>query len=183
MTQDNRTTKAARYPWWSLPAIIALTALLAVVFNAGWFWLGWQDIAQNRLILRSLPVPPGAERTNVSSYGYGNDDSLLTPPSSWNTLAEYKFPDYNREDLEEFYISRLSSEWQHCNREISEGVWFEKDNVLTALDTEEAPYTNGPGSFEIHISQSYPTLPYKAVRLTRLPREAKNCQDRLTDIG
>lgn len=161
MTNDHPdlTTKRKlpRLPVLTVPALIALTVVTGIVFTIGWFWFGWQDISQNRLILRSLPVPPGTERTNVSSYGYDTDDSMLTPPSSWNTLAEYKFSDYKREDLEDYYISRLSGEWQHCSREFSEGVWFEKGNVLIGLDTEGAASANGPGSFEIHISQSYPS--------------------------
>ena len=135
--------------------LIALTVTVAVVFTVGWFWFGWQDISQNRLILRSLPVPPGAERTDVSSNGYSKDDSFITPPGSWGTLAEYDFDDYDQEYLAEFYISRLSDDWQHCMRDISPGVWLVKDNVLIGVDTSSAPSVKGPGSFEIYVDQHY----------------------------
>ena len=136
-------------------ALIALTVIVTIVFTLGWFWFGWQDIAQNRLILRSLPVPPGVERTNVSSSGYSNDDSFITPPGSWSTLAEYHFDDYDREYLSEFYISGLSDEWQHCVRDLVPGVWLVKDNVLVGVDTSNAPTLKGPGSFEIHVDQRH----------------------------
>ncbi len=99
--------------------------------------------------------PAGTERTNVSSSGYSKDDSFITPPGSWGTLAEYDFDDYDQEYLAEFYISRLSDEWQHCMRDLAPGVWFVRENVLVGVDTANAPSVKGPGSFEIHIAQHY----------------------------
>lgn len=159
MTNKNPgTTRIPKYFRPTVPVILALTGLtviVAITFMVGWFWFGWQDIAQNRLILRSLPIPPGAERTNVSSYGDSEDDSILTPPGNWNTLAEYDFDDYDREYLAEFYISAISGEWQHCVRELVPGVWFVRDNVLVGVSTSNAPSVKGPGSFEIHVDQDY----------------------------
>ena len=82
---DSGTTRKGKPPRTATLVLLALTTMVAIVFTVGWFWFGWQDIAQNRLILRSLPVPPGAERNNVDSYGYSRDDSFITPPGSWST--------------------------------------------------------------------------------------------------
>ena len=156
MTDDNsRLTRKGKYPRPTVPIILALTVIVAIAYTVGWFWFGWQDIAQNRLILRSLPVPPGAERTNVSSYGYSKDHSFITPQEIWGTLAEYYFEVYDQEYLAEFYSSRLSKEWQYCMRELGPGVWLVKDNVLVGVDTSNAPSVKGPGSFDIHVDQHY----------------------------
>ena len=152
---DSGTTRKRNPPRPATLALLALTTMVAIVFTVGWFWFGWQDIAQNRLILRSRPVPPGAERTNVDSYGYSRDDSFITPPGSWSTLAEYYFDDYDQEFLAEFYISRLSGEWQHCVRDLVPGLWLVKDDVLVGVDTSNSPLVKGPGSFEIHVDRHY----------------------------
>ena len=135
-------------------AAFTLAILVALVSTVGWIWLGWRDIAENRLILSSLPIPPGAERTHIDSYGYSRDDSMITPPESWGTLAEFEFRDYTREYLADFYISRLSPEWEHCMRTFAEGVWFVRGDSVVGIDTSNAPSRKGAGSFEIHVQHA-----------------------------
>ena len=156
MPADNSgLTRKGKFPPPTAPIILALAVIVAIAFTVGWFWFGWQDIAQERLILRSIPVPPDADRTNVSSYGYSTDDGFITPPESWGTSAEYYFEDYDREYLAEFYTSRLSEEWQHCIRDLVPGVWLVKDDVLVGVDTSNTPPVKGPGSFAIHVDQHF----------------------------
>ena len=124
------TTRKGKYARSTLPIIVATVVLVVLASTAGWFWLGWPDIVQNRRILSSLPMPPDTERTYIGSNGYSKDDSVITPPERWGTLAEFEFQNHTREStfhgchrnenthtrqgrveyLAEFYISRMSPE-------------------------------------------------------------------------
>ena len=145
------TTRKGKYSSLTLPIIVATVVLVVLASTAGWFWLGWPDIVQNRRILSSLPMPPDTQRTYIGSNGYSKDDSVITPPERWSTLAEFEFQNHTREYLAEFYISRMSPEWEHCTRDISDGVWFVRGDSVVGLDTQSAPSTQGTGSFEIHV--------------------------------
>ena len=143
----------------TLYRVFALAFLVSVVSTVGWVWCGWGYVAENRLLLNSLPVPPGAERTHVSSYGYSSDDSMITPSERWGTRAEFEFRDYTREDLHEFYISRLSTEWEYCRKTSFEGVWFVRGDAKVGLDTSNAQSGEGTGSFDIHVEHDYARNP------------------------
>ena len=131
--------------------IIVAVALITLVAVAGFVWFGWWDIAQNRRILASLPLPPGAERTYIGSNGYSGDDSIISPPEYWSTRARFEIPGYSREYLADFYISRLSAEWEYCMRYVVLGWLFVKDDYTVSLSTRGASSPTGGGSFEIHI--------------------------------
>ena len=132
--------------------IIVAVALIALVAVVGFVWFGWWDIAQNRRILASLPLPPGAERTQIDSSGYSGDDSFVTPPEDWSTRATFDIPGYSREYLADFYISRLSAEWDYCMRYVALGWLFVKDDYTVSLGTMGASSPRRAGSFSIHIS-------------------------------
>lgn len=145
------TTGKGKYARLTLPITVATVVLVILVSTAGSFWLGWPDIVQNRRILSSLPIPPDTEQTSIDSNGYSKDDTVITPPERWGTLAEFEFQNHTREYLAEFYISRMSPEWEHCTRDIISGIYFVRGDAVVGLDTESAPSTQGPGSFEIHV--------------------------------
>ena len=132
-------------------SFVALIILLALIVTVGWIWLGWWDITQNRRIIASLPLPPGAEREYIGSAGYSRDDSFLTPPENWSTRARFQVPGHSPRYLADFYISRLSSEWEYCMRTLVPGVWFVKANYVVSIDASNASLTTGAGSFDIHV--------------------------------
>ena len=132
--------------------IIVAVALVALVAVAGFVWFGWWDIAQNRRILASLPLPPGTERIEIGSHPVTQNDLLLSPPEYWGTLARFEIPGYSREYLADFYISRLSAEWEYCMKYVALGWLFVKDDYTVSLSTMGASSPTGGGSFEIHIS-------------------------------
>ena len=137
-------------------ALVAMVILVAFVSTVGLLWLGWWQIAENRRLISSLSVPPGVERAYIVSHGNSKDEFIITPPESWSTLARFEFQDYSKDDLADFYIARLSTEWEYCMRNLVTGVWFVSDNYLVGLDSENAPWTKGSGSFDIHVSQDRP---------------------------
>ena len=139
--------------------VLALAFFAALVSLVGWVWCGWGHVGENRLLLHSLPVPPHAERTGVGSHGYSTDDSMVTPPESWGTLAQFEFRDYTPEYLADFYISRLSPEWEFCTRGLVGGVWFLRGSSVVGLDTSNAPSGKGAGSFEIYVDHDYARNP------------------------
>ena len=153
------TNPKPRFNLGLLYRVMALVFLVSVVSTVGWVWCGWGYVAENRLLLNSLPVPPGAERTHVGSNGYSRDDSMITPPERWGTRAEFEFRDYTREDLHEFYISRLSMEWEYCLRTGVEGVRFVRGDTLVSLDTSNALSGEGTGSFAIYVAHGYARNP------------------------
>ena len=126
-----------------------LTVLVAVV---GFVWLGWWDIAQNRRILSSLPLPPGTERIERESHSVATKDNILYPPEYWSTSATFTIPGYSREYLLDFYITRLSPEWEYCIRVFTPGVRLVRDHHTVSLSTEGASSPTGGGSFRIHIA-------------------------------
>ena len=140
------------------PIIVAL-AIIALVTIVGLIWFGWWDIAQNRRILASLPLPPGAERIEIDSHPVAWKDNFLAPPRSWSTAATFAIPGHSREYLLDFYVSRLSPEWDHCIRVFTPGVFFTRDNYTVSLSTEGASSPTRDGSFSIHISQDGGNLP------------------------
>jgi len=91
---------AAGFKRKSLYAGLAVAILAALVVMVGWIWLGWGYIAQNRWLLKSVPVPTSAERIYVrSGGGYGSDDMVLTPPEGWGTLARFRVSGYTRQEI------------------------------------------------------------------------------------
>ena len=132
--------------------IIVAVALVALAAIVGFVWPGWWDIAQNRRILSSLPLPPGAERIEIGSDGYSRDESIISPPENWGTAATFAIPGYSREYLLDFYISRLSPEWEYCIRVFTLGVHFTRDDYTVSLSTEGASSPTRGGSFRIFIA-------------------------------
>ena len=137
-------------------ALVATAILVALVSTVGLLWLGWWQIAENRRVISSLSVPPGVERAYIVSHGNSEDEFIITPPESWSTRARFTFQDYSKDDLANFYIERLSTEWEYCMRDVSSGVWFTRDNYTVGLATDGAPRTKGSGSFDIHVAQDRP---------------------------
>ena len=136
-----------------LKALIAVAlTILVLVPTVGFVWFGWWDIAQNRKVLNSLPLPPEAKRTEISSSGVARKDHFLAPPKNWSTRATFEIPGYSREYLADFYISRLWSEWEYCMRIHTPGVRFVRDDHTLLLSTEGASSPTGGGLFTIHIS-------------------------------
>ena len=132
--------------------IIAVGIVTTLVAIVGFVWLGWWDIAQNRRVLSTLPVPPGTERVEIDSHPVARDDLLYSPPRFWSTAATFEIPGYSREYLLDFYVSRLSPEWEYCIREFTPGVRFAKNGYTLSLSTEGASSPKGGGSFRIHIA-------------------------------
>ena len=136
--------------------LLILLLIVTIVATIGWIWLGWVDIAKNRRILNSLPVPPGVERIYVGSNGTTRDEVMITPPETWSTLATFKFHNYTQEYLHDFYISRLSPEWEYCTQDIPHGqhgiaVRFSRNGSLVALDTSKVPSSQGPSYYDIFV--------------------------------
>ena len=63
----------------------------------------------------SLPIPSEAEQIRVDSHAYASDELPITASDGWSTLATYSAPpDATREQIVDFYISRLSPDWKSC---------------------------------------------------------------------
>lgn len=148
----------------SLYGGLALAILAALVIMVGWVWLGWGYIAQNRWLLKSVPVPTGAERIHVrSGGGYGSDDMVLTPPEGWGTLARFRVSGYTRQEIVDFYIAQMSPDWQHCLRLYPDygedpgdrlvellGVHFVRGNSIVSIDTASLS-ARGSSRFDIYV--------------------------------
>ena len=139
--------------------IIVAVVMIALAAVVGFVWFGWWDIAQNRRILSTLPLPPGAERIEIDSHPVARNDLIYSPPRSWSTAATFAIPGHSREYLLDFYVSRLSPEWDHCIRVFTPGVFFTRDNYTVSLSTEGASSPTRDGSFRIHISPDGGNLP------------------------
>ena len=102
----------ARY---ALRICLPLVAIGSLVFLVGWFWFGWGYITANSDLLESLPIPHGAVQIRVDSHRYESDELPITPPDGWGTRATYSAPpDATKEEIVDFYISRLSPDWESC---------------------------------------------------------------------
>ena len=115
--------------------LLALTAaaLAALVVVVGVFWFGWYETRQNRELLDSLPVFPGANTTQSYPHPYESDENPLSPPDKWVILRTYRVPDgTTKEDVAAFYMEGMPPEWERCLRHAStydsvtgrEGVLF-----------------------------------------------------------
>ena len=146
--------------------IFAGLALVIVTFviTVGWVWLGWGYIAQNRWLLKSVPVPAGAELIYVrSGGGYGPDDSVLTPPKGWGTRARFMVSGYTRQEIVDFYVSQMPSDWEYCLRlhpdhgEGSDsrlvellGIRFVRSDAIVSIDTSSLS-ARGSSWFDIYV--------------------------------
>ena len=132
-------------------ALVTLPVLIALVPTVGYVWFGWWDIAQNRKVLDSLPLPPGAELINIDSEPNYTVDTLIIP-HSWSTLAKYQIPGHTPEYLTEFYVSRLYSKWDYCIRRSVPGARFVARQFVVSIDASGAATRPADsGSFEILI--------------------------------
>ena len=148
----------------SLYAGLALVVVVALVVAVGWVWMGWGYIAQNRWLLKSVPIPPGAERVYVrSGGGYGPDDSVLTPPEGWGTRARFLVSGYTRQEIVDFYISRMALDWEYCLRLYPDhgedpgsrlvellGVRFVRGDSIVSIDTSSLS-TRDQSRFDIYV--------------------------------
>ena len=116
-----------------LLALTAAAALAALVVVVGVFWFGWYETVQNRELLDSLPVFPGANTTQDYPHSSESDENPLSPPDKWVILRTYRVPDgTTKEDVAAFYMERMPPEWERCLRHAStydsvtgrEGVLF-----------------------------------------------------------
>ena len=130
-------------------ALGAVTAAIAATLLFGWFWVGLGDIVTNHAVLNSLPLPPGVQRVLYDPHPYNEGDGVLipTPSDRWALLTMYQAPpETTRDDILDFYISRLSPEWNWCLRRFSTvhatgvqtveigGASFTKGSALVAID-------------------------------------------------
>ena len=77
--------------------------------------IGWGDTNANEAILHSPPLPPEAQRLRHEPHSIAKDESFLTPPDGWAILMTYQVPPgTTRDDILDFYTSRLSPEWHWC---------------------------------------------------------------------
>lgn len=142
------------YTRFKVPIIVALVILVTLAIlvpTVGFVWFGWRDIAQNRKVLDSLPLPPGAELYYLDSDPNYTVDSLIIP-HSWSTLTKYHVQGQTPEDLTEFYISRLWSKWDYCERRSPPGARFIARNFVVSIDVSGvAAHPTDSGSFEILV--------------------------------
>ena len=128
--------------------VVPLAVLLALIPTVGWFWFGWGYIAENRGILASLPAPPGVQRIYIGSHPYTGDESPITPPDGWGTLATYQARHLSRAEIVDFYVSNLSPEWRYCidtistfnsqtneSSEMIGNAFFLKGSALVSVDS------------------------------------------------
>ena len=139
----------------TIPIVVALVALavqISLVTTVGLVWFGWWDIARNRRMMDSLPLPPGTERIYIGSEPYSKHRNFLVPPERWNTLAKFEAPGRTSEYLVDFYVSQMSSKWDYCIRRSVPGARFIARNFVVSLDASNAvePPPNG-GSFELYV--------------------------------
>ena len=134
-----------------IAALVILTTLAALVPTVGFVWLGWRDIPQNRKVLDSLPLPPGAGLYYLVSDPNYTADSLIIP-HNWSTLAKYRVPGRPPEYLTVLYISELRSKWDYCRRRSDPGARFIARNFVVSLHVSgAAAQPTDTGSFEILV--------------------------------
>ena len=116
-----------------LLALAAATAIVALVVVVGVFWFGWHETRQNRELLGTLPVYPGAEPVQDFPHPSESDENPISPPDKWVILRTYRVPDgTTKEDVAAFYMEWMPPEWERCLRHAStydlatgrEGVLF-----------------------------------------------------------
>ena len=148
----------------ALRVCLPLVAVGLLVLLVGWFWFGWGHKAANNDLLDSLPVPPGAQRIEVHPHAYEFDESLITPPDGWAILAKYSAPpSASREDVVDFYISRLSPTWEFCidadfiivanGEEITYmgNVQFGRQNAFVSVDTKNMNVASRAKTFDVYV--------------------------------
>ncbi len=103
-----------------LLALTAAAALAALVVAVGVFWFGWYETRQNRDLLDSLPVFPGAEAVQDFPHASESDENPVSPPDKWVILRTYRVPDgTTKKDVAAFYMERMPPEWERCLRHVS----------------------------------------------------------------
>ncbi len=103
-----------------LLALTAAAALAALVVAVGVFWFGWYETRQNRELLDSLPVFPGAEAVQDFPHAYESDENPVSPPDKWVIRRTYRVPDgTTKKDVAAFYMERMPPEWERCLRHVS----------------------------------------------------------------
>ncbi len=116
-----------------LLALTAAAAIAALVVAVGVFWFGWYETRQNRELLGTLPVYPGAEPVQDFPHPSESDENPISPPDKWVILRTYRVPDgTTKEAVAAFYMERMPPEWARCLRHAStydsatgrEGVLF-----------------------------------------------------------
>ena len=130
-------------------AAISIVAAAVMTFIIGLLWFGWGYVADNKQLLNSLSVPPGAQRVSVSSSAYSPDDSVLTPPDGWVTLATYEdSAEASKEEILSFYLSKFSPAWASCVHFYDTGLLYigEAHVVVTG-----ASFTKGQALVHINI--------------------------------
>ena len=103
-----------------LLALTTAAALAALVVVVGVFWFGWYESRQNRELLDSLPVFPGAEAVQDFPHARESDENPVSPPDKWVILRTYRVPDgTTKKDVAAFYMERMPPEWERCLRHVS----------------------------------------------------------------
>ena len=153
---------------WRYAALLAavLAALLTLIPSVGWVWFGWGYIADNKGILASLPAPPGVQRIYIGSHPYTGDESPITPPDGWGTLATYQAPHLSRDEIVDFYVANLSPGWRYCidtistfdpqtneSGEMMGNAIFLKGSALVSVDSLNLLY-GGRGTFDIFVDHN-----------------------------
>ncbi len=149
---------------YALRLCLPMVAIGSLVFLIGWFWFGWGHITANSNLLESLPIPPGAEQIWVGSNGYTSDESPITPPDGWSILATYSAPPgATREEIVDFYISRLSPTWKSCidtdsivavsgeKRTEMGNARFSREKAYVSVDTRNMNAPSKSQTFDIFV--------------------------------
>ena len=103
-----------------LLALTAATAIAALVVVVGVFWFGWHETRQNRELLGTLPVYPGAEPVQDFPHPSESDENPISPPDKWVIRRTYRVPDgTTKKDVAAFYMERMPPEWERCLRHVS----------------------------------------------------------------
>ena len=98
-----------------LLALTAATTIAALVVVVGVFWFGWYETRQNRELLGTLPVYPGAEAFQDFPHPSESDENPISPPDKWVILRTYLVPDgTTKEAVAAFYMERVPPEWARC---------------------------------------------------------------------
>ena len=149
-----RLPRKETYTRRKVPIIAALVGLTILVPAVGFIWFGWWDIPQNRKVLDSLPLPPGAELIDIDSEPNYRINTLIYP-HSWSTLAKYQIPSHTPEYLTEFYISELRSKWNYCRTPWVPGARFIARGYVVSIDASgAADNTRSTRSFDILVEYS-----------------------------
>ena len=130
-------------------AVGIVTTLVAIV---GFVWLGWWDIGPKPAGPEHPASPPGTERVEIDSHPVARDDLLYSPPRFWSTAATFEIPGYSREYLLDFYVSRLSPEWEYCIREFTPGVPFRKERLHAFVEYRRRVIAERRRLVRIHIA-------------------------------